>query len=69
MLTAYSRRCQSVVLRCGGNPFFPTLLAPRRRIDRALPALTGCSMSRSDVRRICARLDKELAEFHLAPTL
>src|SRR5712691_13231792 len=64
--------------------FFPALLAPRRRIDRALlaviqeayvlgvstrkvdalvAAMDGCSVSRSEVRRICAELDKELAAF------
>jgi putative transposase len=69
-------------LRVGS--FFPTLLEPRRRIDRALlaviqeayvqgvstrkvdalmEALGGCQVSRSEVSRICAQLDEELATF------
>lgn len=64
--------------------FFPSLLEPRRRIDRALlaviqeayvhgvstrkvddlvAALGGCSISKSEVSRICAQLDAELAAF------
>jgi putative transposase len=64
--------------------FFPNLLEPRRRIDRALlaviqeayvhgvstrkvddlvAALGGCSISKSEVSRICAQLDEELAAF------
>jgi putative transposase len=73
-------------LRSGS--FFPSLLEPRRRIDRALlavvqeayvlgistrkvddlmAALGGCSVSRSEVSRICALLDEELAEFRDRP--
>ena len=69
-------------LRVGS--FFPSLLQPRRRIDRALlaviqeawvlgvstrkvdqlmAALGGCSISRTEVSRICAELDKDLAAF------
>lgn len=69
-------------LRTGS--FFPSLLEPRRRIDRALlaviqeayvlgvstrkvddlvAALGGCSISRSEVSRLCSELDKELAAF------
>lgn len=64
--------------------FFPSLLEPRRRIDRALlaviqeayvhgvstrkvddlvAAMGGCSISKSQVSRICVELDKELAVF------
>ena len=64
--------------------FFPSLLEPRRRIDRALlaviqeayvhgvstrkvddlvGALGGCSISKSEVSRICAHLDEELSAF------
>jgi transposase-like protein len=64
--------------------FFPALLEPRRRIDRALlsviqeayvlgvstrkvdalvAAMGGCSVSKSEVSRICGELDKELAAF------
>ena len=64
--------------------FFPSLLEPRRRIDRALlaviqeayvhgvstrkvddlvAALGGCSISKSEVSRICMELDAELAAF------
>ena len=64
--------------------FFPSLLEPRRRIDRALlaviqeayvhgvstrkvddlvAAMGGCSISKSQVSRICAELDTELAAF------
>src|SRR5215471_8802368 len=73
-------------LRTGS--FFPSLLEPRRRIDRALlaviqeayvlgvstrkvddlvAALGGCSVSRSEVSRMCAELDKELAAFRQRP--
>ena len=73
-------------LRTGS--FFPSLLEPRRRIDRALlaviqeayvlgvstrkvddlmAALGGCSVSRSEVSRICALLDEELAAFRDRP--
>ena len=73
-------------LRSGS--FFPTLLEPRRRIDRALlaviqeayvlgvstrkvddlmTALGGCSVSKSQVSRICAELDEELAAFRERP--
>ena len=73
-------------LRIGS--FFPTLLEPRRRIDRALlaviqeayvkgvstrkvdalmEALGGCQVSKSQVSRICAELDEELAAFRDRP--
>jgi len=69
-------------LRSGS--FYPSLLEPRRRIERALlavvqeayvhgvstrkvddlvAALGGCSISKSEVSRICAELDKELTAF------
>ena len=69
-------------LRSGS--FYPSLLEPRRRIERALlavvqeayvhgvstrkvddlvAALGGCSISKSEVSRICAKLDDELAAF------
>ena len=68
--------------------FFPSLLEPRRRIDRALlaviqeayvhgvstrkvddlvAALGGCSISKSEVSRICIELDAELAAFRERP--
>ena len=68
--------------------FFPSLLEPRRRIDRALlaviqeayvhgvstrkvddlvAALGGCSISKSEVSRICVELDAELAAFRERP--
>jgi putative transposase len=64
--------------------FYPSLLEPRRRVDRALlaviqeayvhgvstrkvddlvAALGGCSISKSEVSRICALLDEELSAF------
>jgi putative transposase len=73
-------------LRAGS--FFPSLLQPRRRIDRALlaviqeawilgvstrkvddlvAALGGCSVSKSEVSRICGELDEELAAFRTRP--
>jgi putative transposase len=69
-------------LRAGS--FFPSLLQPRRRIDKALlaviqeawvlgvstrkvddlvAAMGGCSVSKSEVSRICGELDQELAAF------
>ena len=69
-------------LRSGS--FYPSLLEPRRRIERALlavvqeayvhgvstrkvddlvAALGGCSISKSEVSRICTELDKELTAF------
>ena len=69
-------------LRSGS--FYPSLLEPRRRIERALlavvqeayvhgvstrkvddlvAALGGCSISKSEVSRICSELDKELTAF------
>ena len=69
-------------LRSGS--FYPSLLEPRRRIERALlavvqeayvhgvstrkvddlvAALGGCSISKSEVSRMCQELDKELALF------
>lgn len=68
--------------------FFPSLLEPRRRIERALlavvqeayangvrtrkvddlvAALGGCSISKSEVTRICAQLDDELIAFRERP--
>ena len=68
--------------------FFPSLLEPRRRIERALlaviqeayvhgvstrkvddlvAALGGCHVSKSEVSRICAELDQELAAFRERP--
>lgn len=68
--------------------FFPTLLEPRRRIDRALLSIIqeayvqgvstrkvdalmeapgGCQVSKSQVSRICAELDEELAAFRDRP--
>ena len=73
-------------LRAGS--FYPALLEPRRRIERALlavvqeayvhgvstrkvddlvAALGGCSISKSEVSRICAQLDKELEAFRERP--
>ena len=73
-------------LRTGS--FFPSLLEPRRRIERALlaviqeayvhgvstrkvddvvAALGGCSISKSEVSRMCAQLDVELDEFRERP--
>lgn len=73
-------------LRSGS--FYPSLLEPRRRIERALlavvqeayvhgvstrkvddlvAALGGCSISKSEVSRICAELDEELAAFRERP--
>jgi putative transposase len=73
-------------LRSGS--YFPSLLEPRRRIERALlavvqeayvhgvstrkvddlvAALGGCSISESEVSRICAELDEELAAFRERP--
>jgi transposase-like protein len=73
-------------LRTGS--FFPSLLEPRRRIERALlavvqeayvhgvstrkvddlvAALGGCSISKSEVSRMCAELDEELVAFRERP--
>jgi putative transposase len=73
-------------LRTGS--FFPSLLEPRRRIERALVAVVqeayvhgvstrkvddlvaamgGCSISKSQVSRICQELDGELAQFRERP--
>jgi putative transposase len=73
-------------LRSGS--YFPSLLEPRRRIERALlavvqeayvhgvstrkvddlvAALGGCSISKSEVSRICAELDEELTAFRERP--
>ena len=73
-------------LRAGS--FFPSVLEPRRRIERALVAVVqeayvhgvstrkvddlvaamgGCSISKSQVSRICQELDGELAEFRDRP--
>lgn len=68
--------------------FFPSLLEPRRRIDKALlaviqeayvhgvstrkvddlvAALGGCSVSKSEVSRMCKELDTELSAFRERP--
>jgi putative transposase len=73
-------------LRSGS--FCPSLLEPRRRIERALlavvqeayvhgvstrkvddlvSALGGCSISKSEVSRICVELDKDLTAFRERP--
>lgn len=73
-------------LRSGS--FYPSLLEPRRRIERALlavvqeayvhgvstrkvddlvAALGGCSISKSEVSRVCAQLDEELTAFRERP--
>ena len=38
-----------------------------RKVDDLVAALGGCSISRSEVSRICALLDEELAEFRDRP--
>jgi putative transposase len=38
-----------------------------RKVDDLMAALGGCSVSRSEVSRICALLDEELAEFRDRP--
>ena len=38
-----------------------------RKVDDLMAALGGCSISRSEVSRICALLDEELAEFRERP--
>jgi putative transposase len=38
-----------------------------RKVDDLMAALGGCSISRSEVSRICAQLDAELAEFRERP--
>ena len=84
ILDTGSGRLELQIPKLRTGSFFPTLLEPRRRIDRALlavvqeayvlgistrkvddlmAALGGCSISRSEVSRICALLDEELAEF------
>ncbi|MGA8416470.1 MAG: IS256 family transposase [Candidatus Dormiibacterota bacterium] len=88
ILDTGSGRLELQIPRLRTGSFFPTLLEPRRRIDRALlaavqeayvlgistrkvddlmAALGGCSISRSEVSRICALLDEELAEFRERP--
>jgi putative transposase len=83
-----SGRLELQIPKLRSGSFFPSLLEPRRRIDRALlavvqeayvlgistrkvddlmAALGGCSISRSEVSRICALLDEELAEFRERP--
>ena len=73
-------------LRSGS--FLPSLLEPRRRIERALvaviqeayvhgvstrkvddlvAAMGGCSVSKTEVSRLCQQLDAELAEFRDRP--
>jgi putative transposase len=88
ILDTGSGRLELQIPKLRAGSFFPTLLEPRRRIDRALlavvqeayvrgistrkvddlmAALGGCSISRSEVSRICALLDEELAEFRERP--
>jgi putative transposase len=88
VLDTGSGRLELQIPKLRSGSFFPTLLEPRRRIDRALlavvqeayvlgistrkvddlmAALGGCSISRSEVSRICALLDEELAEFRERP--
>ena len=38
-----------------------------RKVDDLMASLGGCSISRSEVSRICALLDEELAEFRERP--
>ena len=88
ILDTGSGRLELQIPKLRTGSFCPTLLEPRRRIDRALlavvqeayvlgigtrkvddlmAALGGCSISRSEVSRICALLDEELAEFRERP--
>jgi len=88
ILDTGSGRLELQIPKLRTGSFFPSLLEPRRRIDRALlavvqeayvlgistrkvdglmVALGGCSISRSEVSRICAQLDEELAEFRERP--
>ena len=88
ILDTGSGRLELQIPKLRSGSFFPSLLEPRRRIDRALlavvqeayvlgistrkvddlmAALGGCSISRSEVSRICALLDEELAEFRDRP--
>jgi len=88
ILDTGSGRLELQIPKLRTGSFFPSLLEPRRRIDRALlavvqeayvlgistrkvdglmAALGGCSISRSEVSRICALLDEELAEFRERP--
>jgi putative transposase len=88
VLDTGSGRLELQIPKLRTGSFFPSLLEPRRRIDRALlavvqeayvlgistrkvddlmAALGGCSISRSEVSRICALLDEELAEFRERP--
>jgi putative transposase len=88
ILDTGSGRLELQIPKLRTGSFFPSLLEPRRRIDRALlavvqeayvlgistrkvddlmAALGGCSISRSEVSRICALLDEELAEFRECP--
>ena len=88
ILDTGSGRLELQIPKLRSGSFFPSLLEPRRRIDRALlavvqeayvlgistrkvddlmAALGGCSISRSEVSRICALLDEELAEFRERP--
>jgi hypothetical protein len=88
ILDTGSGRLELQIPKLRSGSFFPSLLEPRRRIDRALlaviqeayvrgistrkvddlmAALGGCSISRSEVSRICAQLDEELTEFRDRP--
>jgi len=88
ILDTGSGRLELQIPKLRTGSFFPSLLEPRRRIDRALlavvqeayvlgistrkvdglmVALGGCSISRSEVSRICSQLDEELAEFRERP--
>jgi putative transposase len=88
ILDTGSGRLELQIPKLRSGSLFPSLLEPRRRIDRALlaavqeayvlgistrkvddlmAALGGCSISRSEVSRICAQFDEELAEFRDRP--
>src|ERR1700680_1275071 len=88
ILDTGSGRLELQIPKLRTGSFFPSLLEPRRRIDRALlaviqeayvrgrrtrqlddltAALGGCSISRSEVSRVCAQLGGELAEFRDRP--
>lgn len=81
-------RLEVGIPRLRSGSFFPRLLEPRRRIERALlaviqeayvhgvstrkvddivAAMGGCSVSKSEVSRICTELDTELALFRERP--
>src|ERR1019366_6552353 len=87
VLDTGSGRLELQIPKLRSGSFFPALLEPRRRMERALlavvqayvlgintrivddlmAALGGCSISRSEVSRVCGHLDEELAEFRDRP--